>query len=35
MNNNFISILSFILPLVENDAPVPWQMSFQEACMEQ
>ena len=31
MNNIFISILSSILPLAQNDAPVPWQMTFQEA----
>ena len=31
MNNIFISILSSILPVAQNDAPVPWQMSFQEA----
>ena len=31
MNNIFISSLSFILPVAHNDAPVPWQMGFQEA----
>jgi cytochrome c oxidase subunit 2 len=31
MNNIFINILSFILPVSYNDAPVPWQMNFQEA----
>jgi cytochrome c oxidase subunit 2 len=31
MNNIFISFLSLIVPVAHNDAPVPWQITFQEA----
>ena len=31
MNNIFTGILSSIFTVAQNDAPVPWQMSFQEA----
>lgn len=31
MDNIFISLLSSIFPVAYNDAPVPWQMGFQEA----
>jgi cytochrome c oxidase subunit 2 len=31
MNNIFTSLLSSVLPVAYNDAPVPWQMTFQEA----
>jgi len=31
MDNIFISLLSSIVPVAHNDAPVPWQIGFQEA----
>jgi heme/copper-type cytochrome/quinol oxidase subunit 2 len=31
MNNIFISFLTTIFPVAHNDAPLPWQLGFQEA----
>ena len=31
MNNIFIGLLSSVVPVAYSDAPVPWQMGFQEA----